>query len=162
LKLAQTENAADTVGGQIEAAALGLPAGLGDPIFGGINAKLSALLFSLPRVTAVEFGAGVAGGLMNGSAYNDIPFVDTLKGQISTKSNHCGGLQGGITNGMPLVVRVTFAPSPTIGLKQSTVHRSEQRDVTIPPFTKVQTCDLVEMSALVKAAVAITIVDILS
>lgn len=162
LKIAQTENAGDTVGGQIEAAVLRLPAGLGDPIFAGLKSKISALLFSLPRVTAVEFGTGTGSSLMNGSAYNDIPFVDTLKGQISTRTNHCGGVQGGISNGMPLLVRATFAPSPAVAVKQPTVHRSEQRDVTLPPFVGVQACDMPTMCKLVKAALAITIVDTLS
>lgn len=162
LKIAQTEAAGDTIGGQIEGAILGLPAGWGDPLFAGLGSKLSSLLFSLPRVTAVEFGAGCAAGLMNGSAYNDIPFVDTLKGQISTRTNHCGGVQGGISNGMPILVRVTFAPAPAIAQKQSTVHRSEQRDMTLPPFVQPDPCDLSTMCRLVKAALAITIVDILS
>ncbi len=162
LKMAQTANAGDTVGGQIEAAALGLPAGLGDPIFGGLNSKLATLLFSLPRVTAVEFGAGTSSALMSGSEYNDLPFVDTLKGQISTKTNHCGGVQGGISNGMPLLVRVSFAPSPVIAKQQPTVHRSEQRDVLLPPFVDTEACDMVAMCKLVRAALAVTIVDILS
>ncbi len=162
VKIAQTQSAGDTIGGQIEAMVLGLPAGYGDPLFAGLNSKLSALLFSLPRVTAVEFGAGCAAALMNGSAYNDIPFVDTLKGQISTRTNHCGGVQDGISNGMPLLVRVTFAPSPIICQKQATVHRSEQRDTSLPPFVQSDPCDLATMCQLVKAALAITIVDILS
>ncbi len=162
LKIAQIENAGDTIGGQIECAVLGLPAGLGDPVFAGLNGQVASMLFSLPRVTAVEFGAGTSSGLMSGATYNDVPFVDTLKGQISTKTNHCGGVQGGISNGMPLLTRVTFAPSPAIGQKQSTVHRSEQRDIILPPFTNIKTCDMTEMCKLVRAAVAVTIVDVLS
>ena len=162
LKIAQAENNGDTVGGQIEAAALGIPAGLGDPIFAGLKSRISAMLFSLPRVTAVEFGAGTSSSLMNGSLFNDIPFVDTLKGQISTRTNHCGGIQEGISNGMPVLVRVSFAPSPVIAKKQSTVHRSEQRDVTLPPFISANPCDMTDMCKLVKAALAVTIVDILA
>ena len=162
LKIAQTENNGDTVGGQIETMVLGLSAGIGEPIFGSMNSKLATTLFALPRVAAVEFGAGCNSGLMNGSVYNDSPFVDTLKGQISTRTNHCGGIQGGITNGMPLVLRVTFTPSPAIAKKQATVQRSEQRDIVLPPFVSPVTCDLPEMCKLVQAAVAITIVDELS
>ncbi len=162
VKLAQTEAAGDTIGGQIECMILGLPAGIGEPIFGGLKTKIASLLFSLPRVTAVEFGIGTAGALMNGSAYNDLPFVDTLKGQISTRTNHCGGIEGGISNGMPVITRISFAPAPAIAQKQPTVHRSEQRDMTLPPFIAPDACDMAAMCRLVQAALSIIIVDTLS
>lgn len=163
MKLAITKANADgdTLGGKIEATVLGLDAGIGAPIFAGLKSRLSEMLFSLSGATALEFGKGVGAAEMCGSEYNDLPFMDTMQGKVVTKTNHCGGIEGGMSNGMPLLLTVTFAPSPVIAKFQSTVHRSEQRNVTLPPFESADSEHLKTKCALVRSAIALTIIDTL-
>ena len=108
----QAKEALDSVGGVIECAAIGLPAGLGDPMFDGIENRLAAALFGIPAVKGVEFGAGFAAAQLRGSENND-PFV-LQNGVIVTETNHAGGILGGITNGMPVTMRVAIKPTPSI------------------------------------------------
>lgn len=110
----------DSVGGSIECAVLGMPAGLGDPDLGkNVEGIFSKHLFAVPAVKAVGFGAGVAFAYMRGSEAND-PFA-LEDGKIVTKTNNAGGVNGGITNGMPVVFEVTLRPTPSIALEQETV-----------------------------------------
>ncbi|MBR5782596.1 MAG: chorismate synthase [Clostridia bacterium] len=159
LCIAKAQSEQDTLGGQIEAVVFGLPAGVGAPLFDGIKSQLSAALFALPDVTAVEFGIGCDAATYKGSDYNDMPYIDTTVGSIRTQTNHCGGAESNMTNGMPLVIKVTFAPSPIIGKAQATVHRTEQRNTTLPPYKAPQTCTLKEMCGAVTALLALTIID---
>jgi chorismate synthase len=115
----------DSVGGVIEITASAVPPGLGEPFFGSVESRLSELLFSIPAVKGVEFGGGFAMAAMRGSEAND-PLALDLEGQPFSKTNHAGGLLGGISNGMPLVLRVAVKPTPSIALEQETV----QRDIT--------------------------------
>lgn len=112
----------DSVGGVIECAAIGLPAGLGDPMFDGIENRLAAALFGIPAVKGVEFGLGFGSARLYGSENND-PFT-VENGKIVTDSNRCGGILGGITNGMPVTLRVAVKPTPSISLSQRTVSLS--------------------------------------
>jgi len=110
----------DSVGGAIECAVCGLPAGLGAPDFGrNVEGIFAQYLFAVPAVKAVDFGAGVAFAYMRGSEAND-PFV-MRNGKVSTRTNHAGGINGGITNAMPVVFEVTLRPTPSIGLPQDSV-----------------------------------------
>lgn len=114
---AQSEG--DSLGGSIECAAVGLPVGLGEPFFGSVESVLSALLFSIPAVKAVSFGAGDAFAEMRGSQSNDPYHIE--EGQVTTESNHNGGILGGLTTGMPLVLAVTLKPTPSIAQPQRTI-----------------------------------------
>ena len=110
----------DSVGGAIECAVTGLPAGLGAPDFGcNVEGIFSQYLFAVPAVKGIEFGAGVAFSLMRGSEAND-PFA-VEDGKVVTKTNHAGGINGGITNGMPVTFEVTIRPTPSISLPQESV-----------------------------------------
>ena len=110
----------DSVGGAIECAVTGLPAGLGAPDFGcNVEGIFSQYLFAVPAVKGIEFGAGVAFSLMRGSEAND-PFA-VEDGKVVTKTNHAGGINGGITNGMPVTFEVTIRPTPSISLLQESV-----------------------------------------
>jgi len=110
----------DSVGGSIECAVTGLPAGLGAPDFDcNVEGIFSRYLFSVPAVKTVDFGAGVAFALMRGSEAND-PFA-VADGKIITKTNYAGGVNGGITNGMPILFEVTLRPTPSISLPQESV-----------------------------------------
>lgn len=110
----------DSVGGVIEVCALGVPAGLGDPMFDGMENSLARAAFGIPAVRGVEFGAGFAAARMRGSEHND-PFVMTEDGTVATTTNHHGGILGGITSGMPIIMRVAVKPTPSIARQQDTV-----------------------------------------
>jgi chorismate synthase len=114
----------DTLGGVVGCVARGVPAGLGDPVFDKLEAELAKAMLSLPAAKGFESGSGFAGTLMRGSEHND-PFVVGDDGRVRTESNHSGGIQGGISNGMPVTMRVAFKPVAT--------HFREQRTVTVAP-----------------------------
>lgn len=114
----------DSLGGVCEIAAVGLPAGLGGPLFDGVESALSVLLFGIPAVKGVEFGGGFEMSRLRGSEANDAFYIED--GQIRTRTNFSGGIQGGITNGMPLICRVAFKPTPSIAKAQDTVNLSAQ------------------------------------
>ncbi|MGN0628575.1 MAG: chorismate synthase [Oscillospiraceae bacterium] len=110
----------DSVGGILETAVTGVPAGVGEPYFDSVESRLSHVLFSIPAVKGVEFGSGFAMADMRGSEAND-PFRIDENGKIYTKTNHNGGVNGGITNGCPIVFRCAIKPTPSIARPQETV-----------------------------------------
>ena len=110
----------DSVGGIIEVCALNVPAGLGDPMFDGMENCLARAAFGIPAVRGVEFGTGFEAARMRGSEHND-PFSMKEDGTVATKTNHHGGILGGITSGMPIVMRVAIKPTPSISKEQDTV-----------------------------------------
>jgi len=109
----------DSVGGTLETAVVGIPAGVGAPFFDSLESQLAHLLFSVPGVKGVEFGMGFGFAYLNGSEANDQWVCEDE--QIRTKSNMSGGINGGITNGMPVIFRTVFRPTPSIAMKQQTV-----------------------------------------
>ncbi|MDD2955992.1 MAG: chorismate synthase [Oscillospiraceae bacterium] len=109
----------DSVGGTVECGVIGLPAGVGSPMFGGVENVLSSILFGIPAVKGVEFGLGFEGSRLTGSQYNDSFCLKN--GEICTATNHHGGILGGITSGMPLLFSVAFKPTPSISQPQQTV-----------------------------------------
>ena len=118
-QIAQVKAEQDSVGGVIECVIEGLPAGIGDPMFGGLENRIARTVFAIPAVKGVEFGAGFAAARLRGSENND-PFC-VENGKIVTKTNHCGGILGGISNGMPVVFRAAFKPTPSISREQDSV-----------------------------------------
>ena len=114
------KNEQDSVGGILETAITGVPAGIGEPYFDSIESRLAHMLFSIPAVKGVEFGAGFDFAKMRGSEAND-PFRIDENGNIVTKTNNNGGINGGISNGMPILFRSAIKPTPSISLEQETV-----------------------------------------
>ncbi len=150
---------ADSVGGVIECAAVGLPAGVGSPMFDGIENRLAAALFGVPAVKGVEFGAGFAAAKMRGSEHND-PYV-IEDGKIRTAKNDAGGIVGGITTGMPVVLRCAMKPTPSIGRKQRTVSVSRMEPAELEIKGRHDPCVAIRAVPVIEAVTAFTILDIL-
>ncbi len=144
----------DSVGGSIECAVTGLPAGLGAPDF-GYNAEgiFAQYLFAVPAVKGVDFGAGVALSMMRGSEAND-PFA-VLNGKVVTRTNHAGGINGGITNGMPVVFEVTIRPTPSIALPQESVDLRTGEEVEIEIKGRHDPCIVHRAVPVIEAAAAL-------
>ena len=148
----------DSVGGVIECGVWGLPAGLGDPIFDNIESRLAYGLFAIPAVKGVEFGAGFAASGMRGSSYNDPFYMDG--GVVKTETNNSGGILGGITNGMPVVLRAAFKPTASISLPQKSVNMITGQDATLKVRGRHDPCIVPRAVPCVTATVAVIILDI--
>ena len=146
----------DSLGGVVEVVARRVPAGLGEPVFEKLTASLAAGLMSLPAARGFEVGEGFGSVLMRGSTHND-PFV-MKGGTVGTESNHSGGIQGGISNGEPLVMRVAFKPTATIMREQRTVSRQGEPAV-IKATGRHDPCVLPRAVAGVEAMVALVLAD---
>ena len=151
--------ALDSVGGVVECAAVGLPAGLGDPMFDGIENRLAAALFGIPAVTGLEFGDGFAAARARGSENND-PFV-LRDGAVATESNHAGGILGGITTGSPLVLRAAFKPTPSIARPQRTVRLSAMEETELEIRGRHDPCIAHRAVPVVEAVTAAVLLDLL-
>ena len=159
LKISQARAECDSVGGIIECAVAGLPAGLGDPMFGGVEGKLAQILYGIPAVKGVEFGIGFAAAALRGSQNNDSFTVE--QGQIRTVTNHCGGILGGITNGMPLLFRAAFKPTPSISQVQKSISISQSVNCDLVVHGRHDPCIVPRAVPVVEAAAAIALYDIL-
>ena len=150
----------DSVGGVLESVVLGMPTGVGEPWFDSVESLLSHMLFSIPAVKGVEFGAGFAFASMRGSDAND-PFLNR-DGKIVTATNHNGGINGGITNGMPIIFRTAVKPTPSIYKTQKTVSldSGEACDITIKG--RHDPCIVHRARAVVDAVTAIVLADMLA
>ncbi len=149
----------ESVGGTIECAVIGLPAGLGGPMFGGVESRIAQIVYGIPAVKAVEFGQGNAFAIACGSMANDCFTVDN--GAVKTTTNNCGGILGGITNGMPLVFSATFKPTPSIGKPQQSVNLKTMEEVTIQIKGRHDPCIVPRAVPVVEAAAAIAIYDLM-
>jgi len=149
----------DSVGGIVECAVLGLPVGLGEHMFAGAEGRIASLVYSIPAVKGVEFGDGFGVAARYGSQNND-PFVtDGIR--IKTKTNHCGGILGGMTNGMPLLFRCAFKPTPSIGMEQDSVNLSTMENVKFTIHGRHDPCVVPRAVPVVEAAAAIAILDMI-
>lgn len=149
----------DSVGGVIECAVLGAPAGLGDPMFGGMENRISQLVFGIPAVKGIAFGAGFDAARMRGSENND-PFT-MCDGKVITRTNHCGGILGGITDGMPIVFRAAVKPTPSIGIEQDTVNLATMENDKLTVVGRHDPCIVPRAVPCVEAAAAIAVYDAL-
>ena len=149
----------DSVGGVIECAVLGLPAGLGGPLFGGLEGRISAAVFGIPAVKGIEFGAGFAAAKMRGSENNDC--FETSSGRVVTKSNNCGGILGGISDGMPLVFRAAVKPTPSIAAEQLTLNMKTMEETALHVPGRHDPCVVPRAVPCVEAAAAIAVYDAL-
>lgn len=153
------KNALDSVGGIVEAMIVGLPAGLGDPIFDGLESRLGSLLFAIPAVKGVEFGDGFQVARRTASVNNDVP---VFRGRaIRFLSNHGGGADGGISNGMPLVFRVAVKPTASISREQQTINLAAGTAESLVIHGRHDPCIVPRAVPVVEAAAALFALDLL-
>ena len=150
----------DSVGGVVECAVTGVPAGIGSPMFYGVENVLSSILFGVPAVKGVEFGDGFAAASLHGSENNDAFTAEN--GQVKTRTNHCGGILGGITTGMPLILRAAFKPTPSIGQEQNTVNLNTLQNEPLVVHGRHDPCIVPRAIPVVEAAVAVGLVNLMA
>ena len=147
----------DSLGGIVESITTNVPVGLGEPIFSSLESDLSKAIFSIPSVKGVEFGSGFRGSELFGSENNDL--YTMKKGKIVTKTNNSGGILGGISNGMPITMRVAFKPVSSIAQKQSTVDIKNKTEAMLQVKGRHDPCVVPRAAPVVDALVALTIAD---
>lgn len=148
----------DSVGGLLETAVLNLPAGLGAPMFQSVESKIASFVFSIPAVKGVEFGAGFKLPGMTGSEANDSFYIEDNR--VKTKTNHSGGINGGITNGMPVLFRTAIRPTSSIGRIQHTIDADKMTGVEFTVRGRHDPCIAVRAVPVLDAAAAIVIMDL--
>lgn len=154
--IALLKSKGDSIGGIISCVVKNCPAGLGEPVYGKLHAALGAAMLSINAVKGFDVGDGFEGVGMTGSEQNDEFYVEN--GQIRTRTNHSGGIQGGISNGEDIRFRVLFKPVPTIMQPQKTVNRDGE-EITLMPKGRHDVCVLPRAIPVVEAMTAMTILD---
>ncbi len=157
--IAEAKKKGDSVGGIIECAVTGMPAGLGGPMFGGVEGKIAQIMYGIPAVKGVDFGLGFACMCHPGSYTNDQYCISD--GKVRTSTNRCGGILGGITNGMPVLFRVGFKPTPSIAKPQKSVNLKTIEEVTVEIKGRHDPCIVPRAVPVVEAAAAIAIYDMI-
>ncbi|MHA1862110.1 MAG: chorismate synthase [Candidatus Ranarchaeia archaeon] len=149
----------DSVGGVIQVTASGVPPGWGEPIYLPVEGVISALIFTVPAVTAIEFGEGFRGARLHGSENND-PYR-IVNGKIVQATNHCGGVLGGLTTGNPLTFRVAVKPTSSIGLPQATIDLKDKKNTTLMLSGRHDPCIVPRAVPVVEAATWIGLADLM-
>ena len=147
----------DSLGGIIESVTTNVPVGLGEPIFNSLESDLSKAIFSIPSVKGIEFGSGFKGSELYGSENNDLYTIKKRK--IITKTNNSGGILGGISNGMPITMRIAFKPASSIAQKQSTVDIKTKKETELQVKGRHDPCVVPRAPPVVDSLVALTIAD---
>ena len=156
-EIAQAKADGDSVGGVVECVIDGLPAGIGEPMFGGLENLIARAVFAIPAIKGVEFGAGFAAARLRGSEHNDAFRVQD--GRIVTETNRCGGILGGISTGMPVVFRAAFKPTPSISRQQDSVSLSRMENTTLVIHGRHDPCIVPRAVPCVEAVAAIAVLD---
>ncbi|MEM3068722.1 MAG: chorismate synthase [Nitrososphaerales archaeon] len=157
IKITEEQLKGDSVGGIVECKVFNVPIGLGEPVFSSLESDLSKALFSIPAVKGIEFGIGFEASRLKGSECND-PF-SVKKGKIITSSNRAGGILGGISNGMPIVLRLAFKPTSSIGKPQKTVHLDTLKKVDLIVSGRHDPCIVPRAVPVVEAMVSCVMAD---
>jgi len=153
----KTRNEGDSLGGVVECIAEGVPPGIGEPFFDSLDADLAKVTFSIPAVKGFEVGSGFRASAIKGSENND-PYT-VRDGKVVTLTNNAGGILGGLSNGMPIVVRVAFKPPSSIPKEQKTVNLKEMQDTVVQVTGRHDPCIVPKAVPVVEAAVAIVLAD---
>ncbi|MDO4742703.1 MAG: chorismate synthase [bacterium] len=157
-KISQARKEGDSLGGVIECAVIGLNAGIGNPMFDGIENKISQIVFGIPAVKGIEFGNGFDSTRLFGSQNNDEFYFDA-EGNVKTATNNHGGVLGGITSGMPIVFRAAIKPTPSISVEQQSVDLSSGKNTKLIIHGRHDPCIVPRAVACVEAAAAVAICD---
>ncbi len=147
----------DSLGGIVECIALNVPAGVGEPVFDALDADIAKAIFAVPAVKGVEFGAGFKAAAMKGSENNDLYAI--RDGKVVTLTNNAGGVLGGLSNGMPIVVRAAIKPTPSIAKKQKTVNLAEFKEATLQVKGRHDPCVVPKAVPAIESMVAIVLAD---
>jgi chorismate synthase len=148
----------DSIGGTVECRISNVPVGLGEPFFDSVESLISHVVFSIPAVKGIEFGAGFAASRMRGSEHNDA--ILDLEGR--TKTNNVGGINGGITNGNDVIFKVAVKPTSSIGISQSTIDIRTGEAVQLSVAGRHDTCIALRMPVIIEAAAAIVFADLMN
>ena len=159
-EIAKAKEEKDSIGGVIETVVLGLPAGIGEPFFDSIESRIAAVLFSIPAVKGVEFGKGFEIAKMKGSEAND-PIALTKEKNIVSVTNNNGGILGGISNGMPIIVSAAVKPTASIGIAQKTVDPETMQETTLTIEGRHDPCIVPRAVSVIEAGIAIVLLDFL-
>lgn len=157
--IAQAKSRGDSVGGKIQCAVTGLPAGLGEPMFGGIESRITQIVYGIPAVKGLWFGNGDQTDTLSGSRFNDAYAMEN--GRVVTQTNHNGGILGGITTGMPVLFTVAVKATPSIAQSQQSVSLSRQKNTTLTIQGRHDPCIVPRAVPVVEAAAAIAIYDMI-
>lgn len=157
--IARVNARGDSVGGLIQCAIVGLPAGVGEPMFGGVESRLAQILYGIPAVKGCWFGSGAPSCLFTGSQFNDSFAIED--GKVVTRTNHNGGVLGGITTGMPVVFEVLIKPTPSISQPQQSVSLSKMEQTTLTIQGRHDPCIVPRAVPVVEAAAAIALYDMI-
>ncbi|MCL2095813.1 MAG: chorismate synthase [Oscillospiraceae bacterium] len=149
----------DSIGGVIECVITGVPAGIGEPMFCGVENKIASVIFAIPAVKGIEFGNGFASAKLKGSENNDAFIIQN--GEIKTRTNNHGGILGGITSGMPVIFRTAFKPTPSIAKEQDSVSLSKLEEVKLKIAGRHDPCIVMRAAPCVEAAAAIALADLM-
>ncbi len=149
----------DSVGGIVRCRVSGFPAGIGDPMFDGLENRLARIIFGIPAVRGLEFGAGFEAARMKGSEHND-PFC-IVDGEVKTKTNNHGGILGGISSGMPIDFRVAFKPTPSISIEQDSIDLETMTETKLSIHGRHDPCIVLRGVPCVEAACAVALLDAL-
>lgn len=156
----EAKRTGNSVGGILETVVVGLPSGVGEPMFDSLESMLSHGLFSIPGIKGVEFGAGFGIADMTGKEANDSFYAEN--GSIYTKTNNAGGINGGISNGMPILFRCAVRPTPTLSMEQDTVDMSTLENTVLASKGRHDPCIVHRARIVVDCITALTLCDVLS
>ncbi|WP_017855615.1 chorismate synthase [Leptospira interrogans] len=152
------KEAGDSVGGTIQCVSYNLPPGLGDPVYDKLDGDLAKAILSIPACKGFEVGSGFSGTLLTGSSHNDEFYVEEGTGRVRTRTNHSGGLQGGISNGEELVIRAAFKPTSTIFKKQNTINLKGEETI-LEAKGRHDPCVLPRAVPIIEAVVNLVLID---
>lgn len=150
----------DSIGGIVECIVQGMPAGIGEPMFGGVENVISSVVFGVPAVKGIEFGSGFAGSHSTGSQNND-EFYYNENGDVLTRTNNHGGALGGITSGMPIIFRAAIKPTSSISIEQNTIDLQSRTNTTLSVKGRHDPCIVTRAVSVIEAAAAIAVINLL-
>lgn len=150
----------DSIGGVVECIVQGMPSGIGEPMFGGVENVISSVVFGVPAVKGIEFGSGFAGSRTTGSQNNDEFYYDE-NGTVRTRTNNHGGALGGITSGMPILFRAAIKPTPSISVEQNTINLQTKENTTLSVKGRHDPCIVTRAVSVIEAAAAIAVINML-